>query len=385
MDYTKQVFLKLVANCICDENQISEIDFEKLDSEKLLHLSRMNTVAAIVYSAINVFDDVPEDLLVSLKNEFMRTVLKISKINTVLDMVAEKLDSADFPYALVKGKTIAKCYPSEELRYMSDIDILVRPDDFERAKSLFDTFCGLKPDQVDNKYEISYMLNEVTIELQNNLAYGKNLSGEFDYENYFADLINHRTTDGDLSVIEPSYSFIYNIYHMAQHFYYNGCGVRMITDIAVMIKNYKEIFDWEEISKTLKEIKLYDFAMNVFSIIDDWFGISVPGYDRREVSDECKEFFIEAGIFGRAKINSDVGNVKKHESFIGWAFPSYSYMREYHEWFKNKPAVLLPVAYVVRMFNGLKYRGGIVKGISVTGQTNKDLKEQKEIVEAMGL
>ena len=386
MDYTKRVFIQLLADCICAKKSNEQIDFEKLDSEELLYLSRVNTVSAIVYSSIKDLENVPSDLLDELKKEFMRTVMKISKTNTVLDMVVEKLDSSSIPYALVKGKTIAKYYPSEELRDMGDIDILVSPDDFDRAKDLFDTFCSLKPEQVDNKYEISYMLNEVTIELQNNLAYDKNLSGKADYESFFKDLIDHKTKDDDLSVIEPSYSFIFNIYHMAQHFYYGGCGVRMIIDLAVLIRHFKDIFDWEEVLETLKELELYDFAMNVFSIIDDWFDIKIPsGYERREVSDECKEFFIEAGIFGRAKINSDVGNIIKQESFFRWAFPSYKYMRETNEWFKNKPAALLPMAYIIRMFRSLKYRGGIVKGISVTGQTSKDLKAHSEMVKTMGL
>ena len=75
MDYTKQVFLKLLANCICEEKKIEKIDFEKLDSEELIRLSRVNTVAAIVYSSIKDFDAVPSDLLETLKNEFMRSVL----------------------------------------------------------------------------------------------------------------------------------------------------------------------------------------------------------------------------------------------------------------------------------------------------------------------
>ena len=386
MNYTKTVFLKLVANCICEDRKIEEIDFSKLDNDELINLSRVNTVSAIVYSALKEFDEVPGDLLSELKREFELTVLKMSKYDSVLEIVANKLKESNITYILVKGKTIAKYYPSIELRDMGDIDILVSPNDFERAKNLFEDFCILKPGQVDNKYEISYMLNGVTIELQNSVAYDKNLSGKVDYEKYFGDLINHKVLDGNLSIVEPTHGFIYNIYHMAQHFYYTGCGVRMIIDLAVLIKQFKDDFDWERIIKTLDVLELLEFANNVFSIIDDWFGIRIPIiYDKQEVSDECLEYFINAGVFGRANINSDIGNVQKQESFFKWAFPSYSYMRENNDWFKNKPAILLPLAYIIRIIKGLRERGGMVKGVSVAGKTKRDLKRHKEIVKMMGL
>ena len=231
------------------------------------------------------------------------------------------------------------------------------------------------------------MLNGVTIELQNNLAYEKNLSGEVDYEDYFNDLINKRVLDGKISVIEPLHSFVYNIYHMAQHFYYTGCGVRMIIDIAVMIKHFENEFDWDEIIQVLKSLKLYEFATNVFNIIGKWFGIKVPNdkIEKREVLEECEQYFINAGIFGRANINSDVGNIRKNDSYLKWAFPSYSHMRQYNDWFKNKPAVLLPLAYVLRITKGMRERGGMVKGVSVVGQTKKDYDKHKKIVEQMGL
>lgn len=387
MDYTKQVFIDLLANCICEEKKINEIDFSKLDSEELLFLSSENTVSAIVYTSLKDFENAPEELMEKLKREFSRNALKMAKFDTVQNQVVEHLKDSDIPYAIVKGKTIAKYYPSPELRNMADIDVLVWPKDYKKAKELFHSFCDEKPGQVDNEYEYSFMTNGVTIELQNNLAYEKNLAGVFDYEKYFSDLLNHTIKDGDVCELEPTYSFIFNIYHMAQHFYYAGCGVRMVMDIAVLIKHFRDTFDWEEILSTLKEIKLFEFATNIFSIIDEWFGITIPisSYEKVQVPDDCVKYIINAGIFGRASINSDVSYFRKNGGFLKWLFPSYGYMRKYYKWFENKPAILLPAAYVGRMIHGLRMRGGVVKGISVTGQTKKDYETHKEIVSKMGL
>ncbi len=392
MDYTQEIFIGLLANGI-GEKRLNEIDFSKVDSEELIHLSRVNTVSAIVYSAIKDFDDVPNDLSDSLKSEFMRIVMKMSKYSSVLDIIVKNLDESNITYAVAKGKSIAKYYPEEELRDMGDIDILVPIEAYDEAKNLFKSFSYEKEDQVSDDYEFTFVLNGVDIELQKNMAHKKNLSGKVDYAQFFEDLINHRVVDNGISVIDPKYSFIFNIYHTAQHFYYAGCGVRMLLDIAVMIRYFKDTFDWDEIIETLKQLELFEFAINIFSIIDEWFGIRIPSssYKKKEVSDECKEYFINAGIFGRAINNSDVVNIRKFnqgggkESFVKWAFPSSEYMRETNEWFKNKPKVLLPVAHVIRISKNLRKRGGLVKGTSVMGRTKQDLEKHKAIVKQMGL
>ena len=69
MDYTKQVFIGLLANCICEEKKINEIDFSKLDSEELLFLSSENTVSAIVYTSLKDFENAPEELMEKLNEQ----------------------------------------------------------------------------------------------------------------------------------------------------------------------------------------------------------------------------------------------------------------------------------------------------------------------------
>ncbi len=72
MSYTEQVFINLIANCINDNGQKNEIDFSKLDCDKLLELSRINTVCAIVYNGLKKYEDAPEGLMKVLKMSFQK-------------------------------------------------------------------------------------------------------------------------------------------------------------------------------------------------------------------------------------------------------------------------------------------------------------------------
>lgn len=395
MSYTEQVFINLIANCINDNGQKNEIDFSKLDCDKLLELSRINTVCAIVYNELKKYEDAPEGLMKSLKDEFSKAIMRYSKQTSVQSILIEKLESQNIEYAIVKGPTIAKYYPSEELRYMGDIDVLVADKDYGKTKELLDSMGTVKEGASDNGYEVPYLFKGVAIELHRKLCYRKNMSGKVDYEKYFDDLISHRVKDESLYAIEPENSFIYIVYHMAEHFYYSGCGVRMLLDIAVLTKHFRETFDWESIMTELDNIGLRKFLENVFDINYKWFGIKPPiettGIDE-STFDELSNHFINAGIFGRASLNSDLVNIrklnqesKKNDSVMRWAFPPYSYMKETNEWFKNKPAILLPVAYIVRGVGSLRKRGGIVKGLSVTGKTKQDLEKHQRLVKMMEL
>ena len=60
-------------------------------------------------------------------------------------------------------------------------------------------------------------------------------------------------------------------------------------------------------------------------------------------------------------------------------------MRDYSVWYRNKPAILLPVAYAERMVRNIKARGGLVKVVKNIAVGKKDLNEKDIILKSVGL
>lgn len=60
-------------------------------------------------------------------------------------------------------------------------------------------------------------------------------------------------------------------------------------------------------------------------------------------------------------------------------------MREHSDWFKDKPAILLPVAYVERFIRNARERGGVMKWLKAIKKGKKKRDSHNNILEIMGL
>lgn len=60
-------------------------------------------------------------------------------------------------------------------------------------------------------------------------------------------------------------------------------------------------------------------------------------------------------------------------------------MKAHSNWFKDKPPILLPIAYGERFMRNAKERGGVIPWIKSLKQGNKEKEIQKNIINIMGL
>lgn len=240
-----------------------------------------------------------------------------------------------------------------------------------------------------------YKLSKINIEIHSGIAFGENLSGKYDYYNYFKDAFENAEQCEEYTYeMTPQFNLIYVLYHTAKHCYKNGCGVRMITDIAVMVQVYKDIIHWDDLFKELEKIGLNKFADKIFSLCNRWFGTEIPlaGYEYDFSDIEIVENnILTGGVYGYKNVDKDTGVIMKNKSkyyilsIVKWAFPSYKKMREHSDWFKDKPAILLPVAYVERFIRNARERGGVMKWLKAIKKGKKKRDSHNNILEIMGL
>ncbi len=165
----------------------------------------------------------------------------------------------------------------------------------------------------------------------------------------------------------------------------------MITDLAVLMEFYRKEINMEALWDDLEEIHLEKFAMNLYTICRTWFGLETGKMNYTSNNMETVEnYIISGGVFGHDAVIRDSVQISKQKGIglikiFRWAFPSYSHMREYSLWFKEKPAILLPAAYLERFIRNTRERGGILKWQRKLVQGKRANKIQKNIVEMMGL
>ena len=108
---------------------------------------------------------------------------------------------------------------------------------------------------------------------------------------------------------------------------------------------------WAELDR----LKLTDFAHCIFYLCNRWFDIKCDDYIMDEaVYEALSKHIIEGGVFGYAVdrqnnlIMRESLYGSKFKTFIKRVFPNVSEARSKVIWFRNKPAFLLPVAWVYR-------------------------------------
>lgn len=390
MNRNEAAYIQLISNCINDECR--PIDLKHVETDSLVELCKLHRNVSIIYSALQKQKTAPKEMIEIFKKGFYTEMLMQSKKMTVYNTVTEALNNNRIKHIVVKGVSFAKCYPFEEYRTMGDIDFVVE-EKSEQVKIIME---GLgaeflyerSSDKVDN-----YRLKGIDIEIHKSIGYAGNFNRKYGLEQYYKSAIKDSILlDKYTYEFAPYYKLTYAIFHIAKHFYDSGCGVRMITDLTVIAKRYRNQIDWNRLWKDLESIGLKLFAKNLFCICNDWFdlGIDLGDYHLDNI-EKVEDYILTAGVFGYNNVSKDVTQIRKQKkgsyiaSIITWAFPSYKTMREHSDWFKDKPAVLLPVAYIERIIRNAKERGGLICWLKNIASGKRENDYHNNILEIMEL
>lgn len=391
MNQTEKVYIQLISNSIYDEHKF--IDLSEIQLEELVKLSKLHKNVGLVYSALIKQEKVPANIINIFEKGFYTEMMVYSKRTTVFQMVLEELNKNHIKHIIVKGISYANCYKQREFRTMGDMDLIISSDEIEKADKVLRKLGGQFNYECSNDKVHSYKINHTFIEIHTSIGYAGDFNTFYDYEKYFKKAIDESVCMENFTYEFSSYyKIMYAIFHTAKHFYDSGCGVRMLTDIAVLWDVYRPQIDKERLWEDLEEMKLKKFARHLFIICKKWFDIEIEGIGiDMEQMEKAEDYILSGGVFGYQQILSDTTQIVKQKGnhmvikMFQWAFPSYSHMREHSNWFQDKPAVLLPIAYLERIVRNARERGGIVPWIESLKKGSKEKEIQRNIIDIMGL
>lgn len=283
--------------------------------------------------------------------ERLRTKILYSTMKTLQQVCAARelqaaLEAAGIRNQLLKGAVMKQMYPRPELREMSDIDIMLYEDSFDKAEQILFGMGYQKEQAVKhhvifkkNPYlvvEMHWSLYEETVDKEQYLYYKNQFRAqlkpgcEYSYEFSAEDF------------------YVYLISHMAKHFYENGCGIRNLMDIYIYQQKYGAVMDPKTVHRELKKCGLTDFEYHAKRLADIWLG----GESSTEFYNQMFAYMLECGIYGKSENGIWGQLVKQERARSGFYFPSLNYMKEYYPWLNKFPA-LLPAAWFVRGIHGI--------------------------------
>ena len=220
-----------------------------------------------------------------IRDSFLSAINADARKSEALKKISTAFEEAEIDFIALKWAYIKKLYPQEWMRTSSDVDILVRSQDFDRACAKLIEL-GYKK-EIEWTNDISFYLNNVIhIELHHRLT-GKKSSA-------LSDIFAHSSlAQGSLHrcEIEPEYEYLYHVQHMAKHFKEKGCGIRFFIDLWLL--NQKMPYDREKILELLNAEGLADFEKHAVNLSRMW----LEGEEHPELT-ELSDFVTGSAIYG---------------------------------------------------------------------------------------
>lgn len=379
MDKECIAVLELTKACITGEK--TQLEGE-LNWERLCELLKRGKLYSVVYRTVLQEKErlqLPEKIFDDWKSYTFSIGFRQLRMMSELKHVLWEAENRKIRLISFKGVSIAALYPEAYMRCSSDVDLLVSKEQRAEAERMLIELGYEKIESYSKEHVPVYIINRGARYLQIELH---DLLWE-DYEGKQADILKEMQLDHPDSLIKleacgieittlgHTEHLVYQIFHIAKHFFFEGISLRYLVDIMLFVKAYKDDIDFNRVRKDIKKLHYEKFFDAIIEICHDFLGmqVSVPGCS---VCDEETKKALLSDILEPGKLDD---NVKQWETinFLSQYFmrtsltkvsnfqqrrkqllPFPSELNSKYIYAKKCP-VLLPVAWIHRLIYMYSY------------------------------
>lgn len=306
--------------------------------------------------------DAPHEILDALKKRAMMMIVQSIKQDSETDRIFAALKECNIDFMPLKGAVLRGLYPRDGMRYKSDIDVLVREEQYEKIEEImrgmgYGFVCESDHEYIWDKADVLH------VEFHKRLipSYNK------DYYAYYGDAWKTaKVKDGSEYAMNDEDCFIYLFTHLAKHYRDSGIGLKHFVDIWVYLTSKPDL-DKEYIRCELEKLNLSDFFDNVIKTIKVWFF----GLPSSAVTDLITDWVFSAGTYGsrekqvlskavkeaNRKDGKNDGRLLRLAKVI---FMPYGEMCIKYPFLKKVP-VLLPFMWIVRVLTAVLFKKDNIK------------------------
>ena len=251
-----------------------------------------------------------KNLDVQLKFSWLHRVTKnISYWNQLMalqDELIALLKGANIPYVVLKGLGAAYYYRAPELRKMGDIDLQVKPADFQKAlQLLLDN--GFELEAEDDGRHVELRKDRFEVELHHHFSSFSDLDAAALFDRRIESAIDcaqEAVVQGHtFSMLPKLENGLVLLAHMDQHME-TGLGLRQIIDWMLFVDRELDDAWWEqEFESWTKRLGMHTLALTVTKMCQMFLGLRTEGISWCAIADEqlCSDLMdltMERGNFG---------------------------------------------------------------------------------------
>ena len=279
---------------------------------------------------------------------------------------------------VIKGIICRSLYPEPEHRASCDEDLLIDPSEvhvYHQALTEYGLEVADPEKDIEKADEITYTSREkqLYIELHKTpFPSGSSLFGG--WNRYITrpdrEPFSVKVYGSLFYTLNPASHLLYLILHAFKHFLYGGFGIRMIADIFLFSKEYKDRIAWERVEHALSGVHAQDFTKAVYKIAYRYLwpdlpeGSFFPGWGFAGVDEmPLLSDIMESGVYGsssysrRHSSNMTLYAVQKPKAarklttgaLLHAVFLPRKSLEKKYPYLKKNP-FLLPAAWTQRVF-----------------------------------
>lgn len=385
MNNLQRGVIDIVYSALTAEKVTLPKDFDFYEGVKIARRHKIEVM--FYYGALNYGFRQDEPLMQEL---FMLTCGNIALSEQQMYFIKEifsAFDEKEIDYLPLKGTVLKGLYPKSEMRSMSDADILIKTEQYDKFKPIMLNLGYTEVTESD--HELIWNKQNIHIELHKRLipSYNK------DYYAYYGDgwRLAKIKNDTRYSMTDED-QMIYLFTHFAKHYRDAGIGIKHLVDLWVYRKNKPDLNE-AYIKKELAALQLYDFYVNIINTLSVWF----EGREADEKTDFITEIIFNSGVYGTSeahilseavKISKSTKSAKsvKSKKYIDLLFPPYKDMCEKFP-FLGKAPFLLPIMWIYRIIFGVAVKREDIKTVidTVEQMRAEDVNSYQDALNYVGL
>lgn len=356
----QQGVLRLIRYALAPEDHFASLpdDFSYTDLLKFAHMQQV--IPLLYYGACKTDAFLRSEALMMFVPRIGGIVAHSYQQMQEFDALAHRFEEEGIDYMPVKGTVLKRLYQTPEMRVMGDSDILIRQQQFARARAIMTELGYICEEEVNHCCEYKSP-GGMVIELHRQLL----PDGELDLAPYYRDGWWTARPDADVPhryEMRPEDHYVFLIAHFVKHYRGFGAGIKFVIDFRVFENAYPDL-DMEYVQGELVKLGLDEFYANIRRTMAVWF----DGADPDEITDYLTDRLFNNTVFGaqerglvseayqRTKLEQSQGkesadSARRRSKWFELFFLPYSAMKKKYP-VLQKWAILLPIFWIVRGFD----------------------------------
>ena len=349
--------IQMIASVVYDNRQVTLP--ENVDWKLIYTIASRHNIANLIAYAIekNKFE-IDKEIKALFVKKMHERVLVSEKQSVEINSILNLFEESGISYMPLKGVMLREMYPSFDMRFMADADVLIKIEDFKKANDIMlqsgYEFMG------ESDHEYNYIKKPfVHIELHKYLipSYNEDLYSYFGDGWKLAKKVSNESSRFKLGVEDD---FVYIFAHFAKHYRDAGVGIKQVLDLWLYLKHHNNI-DMDYVENILRQLSIFDFYVHTSKMMKAWF----DGGEFDFVTSKMTEFIINSGSFGTSQNsitakairdyqNKDIKKAQKYR-YVRMVFPDLKHMRALFPILEKAP-VLMPVMWMWRLIRGALFK-----------------------------